>query len=151
MLPYLPEPADGLEFSFKISNDRTKLKVFVRNTSAKTVSIMSPVEDPMEQEFKLLKQSRRKPVSGIISCFPTSKFCSSLQIASRDVEESYTGFGFIGQKPGTYSGKLTFYNPASQQYWRPTEEPVQPVDMRSVRFLVRVYPSGKYKLLKIVD
>ncbi len=151
MFPYPPEPGDGLDFTFKISNDRTKLKIYVRNTASKPARILNPVGDPCEQQFKLVKVGPGKSVSGMIYCFPSSEYGSSLQIAANNVAQLSKGFNFIGSKPGTYSGKLTFFDPISKNLWRPTREPVQPVDMRSVKFLVRVYPSGKYKLLEILD
>jgi hypothetical protein len=75
----------------------------------------------------------------------------TISIQDGAVAQTSTQFSFYSTQAGLYYGKVTFFDPNYAEYYRRAEAPVQPVDMRSVRFLVRVYPSGKYKLLKIVD
>ncbi len=151
MLPYLPEPADGLEFSFKISNDQTSLKVYVRNTSGIRATILNPIVDPMRQQFELVEPARGKTPPDPIMCRLPSMYCASTRIENGAVGVFTRRFSFYDTRAGLYYGKATFFDPKFAESYRRPEEPVQPVDMRSVRFLVRVYPSGKYKLLKVID
>lgn len=151
MLPYLPEPADGLEFSFKISNDRTSLKVYVRNTSGIRVTILDPVRDPMHETLELIEAAPGKTPNLPTFCGIPGLSCDTIRIENGAVAQVSQRFRFDNTQAGLYYGKATFFDPKHAENYRRPQEPVQPVDMRSVRFLVRVYPSGKYKLLKIVD
>jgi len=151
MLPYLHDPADGLAFTFKISNDQTSLKVYVRNTSGVTACILDPVWDPMRKSFDLVEGVAGKTPPDPIVCPRPVPWCRTISIQDGAVAQTSTQFSFYSTQAGLYYGKATFFDPNFAEYYRHPEAPVQPVDMRSVRFLVRVYPSGKYKLLKIVE
>lgn len=147
----MPIRGDGLEFTFKISNDQTSLKVYVRNTSGIRAAILDPVRDPMRESFELVEAAPGKTPPDRIVCRLPGLYCDSIRIENGAVAQVTSQFSFFDKQPGLYYGKATFFDPRYSACYRQAQEPVQPVDMRSVRFLVRVYSSGKYKLLKIVD
>lgn len=151
MFLYLPEPADGLDFSFKISNDQTRLKVYIRNSSGVTARILNPLSDPLHESFEIIEPDNGITPRDPIACRLPVPWCPTLKIENGAVVETSTSFAFYSTQAGLYYGKATFFDPKFADHYRQPQEPVQPVDMRSLRFLVRVYPSGKYKLLKIVD
>jgi hypothetical protein len=151
MLPLAPFLGDGLDFTFKISNDQTSLKVYIRNTSGIAACILDPVWDPMRKSFELVEGVVGKTPPDPITCRLPVPWCRTISIQDGAVAQTSSKFSFYSTQAGLYYGKATFFDPKHVESYRRPEEPVQTVDMRSVRFLLRVYASGKYNLLKIVD